>query len=180
MPDSQPLPDDNDRERFYEELLRRSQERAEFAVILELAEKHFLPDSEGIVGLAYGLMSLQRVKSANLLDVPGYLLPIYWDRAARFEARIIKACVENDRKFLQRLYKAAELVDKGGPISWSIGVTGYALMAWLRLSDEFGHCPSRRELKERTEQVRKEDGVDPKFSQRQWEEALRELKPLIP
>ena len=46
MPDSQPLPDDNDRERVYEELLRRGKERADSAVLLELAEKHFLPPLE--------------------------------------------------------------------------------------------------------------------------------------
>jgi hypothetical protein len=184
MLDSQPLPDDNDRERVYEELLCRSKERADVAVMLELAEKYFLPPPESIVGLAYRLMARQAVESTNPKlwrnDIPGYLLPIYWDGAAKLSARIIRAHDENDYKFQRRLYEAEKLVKKGDPISWSIGVTGYALMAWLRLDDEFGHCPSRDQLRERTEQLRKEDGLDPKFSQRQWEQALYDLKPLIP
>jgi hypothetical protein len=105
---------------------------------------------------------------------------MYWDKAAKFSARVIRACDENDWKFLRRLSKAAELVARDGPISWSIGVTGYALMAWLQLDKELGHYWSRDQLRERTEQVRKEDGVDPKFSQRQWEQALRDLRPLFP
>jgi hypothetical protein len=79
MPDSQPLPDDNDRERVYEELLRRGKERADSAVLLELAEKHFLPPLESTARLAYALMARQAVESTNPKlwrnDIPGNLLP---------------------------------------------------------------------------------------------------------
>src|SRR4029077_13780884 len=102
-----------------------------------LAEKYFLPPSESTVRLAYELMARQAVESTNPKlwrnDIPGYLLPLYWDGAAKLSARVIRACGEDDWKFLRRLSKAAELGAKDGPISWSIGVTGYALMAWLQL-----------------------------------------------
>jgi hypothetical protein len=55
-------------------------------------------------------------------------------------------------------------------------VIGTAVKVFWELREELGHHPNRDQLRERVDQLRKQDGY-PKTSERQWQRALKELSP---
>ena len=59
-------------------------------------------------------------------------------------------------------------------------VTGYALLAWAHLFGELGHRPGKKQLQERVERMRKEDGETERVSDRQWDRTFSDLRPLFP
>jgi hypothetical protein len=167
----------------FQELVRRSRER-EWRVWSELVQKHILRDAESAKGLAFLLRRVQAVESMNPKlwrdEIPKGLRSVYGEAAIHLRGRITRAAFDNDTGFLKRLYDASLLIDKGkSPFDEGLSITGYALAAWRHLCDELGRYPSFNQLRECTEELRKKDGVDARFSDKQWGRTLKDLKPLL-
>ena len=175
-----PLHGGDDHDPVHAELLRRSKEK-EFQLILEIAEKYFLPDIESTAGLTFRLANWQSVQSddSKIWSYTGNELLIALKCATAFRERVDRALEENNTAFLQRLLNAGRHVADGNFLDWKLTVTGYVFAAWLRIGGQVGRRPDMRNLKLCVKRLRKEDGLPAEFDRKQWRQALKDLEPLF-
>jgi hypothetical protein len=177
-------PDDG----IHEELVRRNKERELRRAWEKLVAKHIPPKKpEGEKGLAFALRLMLALESQDpkfRRDIPEDKFPIVLEVVNSFRRRVHRALLELNRKFLRRLGDGMKLITTDeAPLPWDnlkLTVTGYALLAWAHLFGELGGRPDRKQLRERVERLRKEDGETERVSDRQWSRTLKELKPLFP
>jgi hypothetical protein len=174
---------------FHEELVRRNKE-SEWKVWFGLVAKHIFPEKDGIHGLVLALLAWQSLKFENpeLIDLPVELIPVCCEIVSQTKEMLDEACRKNDSAFLRRLLEASILIDEGNlpDLFNKLTIMGFALMAWRQLYDELGARLSLSQLKDLTDElrrqdrvVRRQDRVDEKISNRRWKATLEELGPLL-
>jgi hypothetical protein len=165
MHEATPPADDSE---TFEERFRRIKE---YKLWVELCVKYAFPEEDSVAGLAGRLQAAQVAESQD-----EDLRPYYLEVASQLNDRIMRAHLEKDGDFLRRLSEA----EKGNPsASLTLKATGYALKAFGQLRKELGHGPNIRQLSERFERLRKQDGY-PKLSARHWRRVLENIEPLFP
>jgi hypothetical protein len=158
-----------------EEAYRRSEE----LVFAQLAKEFVFPKEDSVAGLVGRLSAWQSLESKDP-SIGDDLLPFYETAAAELKRRVLKACIDNDAAFLRRLSEAAKIIADGKiSESLSLDITGYGLKAFRQLRKESGHRLSPDQVRERVDQMRKEEGY-PKMSDREWKRTLADLSPLFP
>ena len=144
----------------------------------QYVEKYMYPDRESVVWMADKLETWGALESGDpdcLLEKE--FLPFYREVVREFRKRIDRACIEYDTAFLRRLLDAAALAAKG-KVSHRLDLTGTAVYVFEELRRRFGFRPSREQVRQRTEQLRKEGGLPP-ASDRQWARVFDDLGELF-
>jgi hypothetical protein len=141
----------------------------------QLVSEHVFPKEDSVAGLAGRLKAWQALESKDPY-IGEDLLPFYQEAASGLENQNRQAWLRNDWKFLGRLSEAMAANAKGKS-SQKLTETGYALKAFWPLFLELGHLPSHNQLRERADEIRKEDGY-PKISERHWGRTLKDISQL--
>jgi hypothetical protein len=152
---------------------------AELLLWYAFAEAYIYPEKDSVVALAGRLKNWRAVESQDpSLDKD--LLSLYQKVAEETKDQVVQAHLGADTVLQRRLLDADKLLkDTKGQVSQSLDLHGAAVYAFRVLRDELGHRPSRNQVRERVDQWRKEGGLNPKISDRQWDRVLADLEELF-
>ena len=106
-------------------------------------------------------------------DVPEEVRTFLSEKVKETEARILQAAMTRDVPFLRQLYDAARLK------RIKMTITAQAVMALLKLWEDLGRKPSWQELRARVEEMRQAEGLNPRFSDEQWETTRKALQSVL-
>jgi hypothetical protein len=137
-----------------------------------LYTEHVASSENEVVKLAWELRSMEMFRTGWFDDVPEEVRAFLSEKVKETEARILQAAMTRDVLFLRQLYDAARLK------RIKMTITAQAVMALLKLWEDLGRKPSWQELRARVEEMRQAEGLNPRFSDEQWEttrEALRSV-----
>ena len=137
-----------------------------------LYTEHVASSENEVVKLAWELRSMEMFRAGWFDDVPEEVRAFLSEKVKETEARILQAAMTRDVLFLRQLYDAARLK------RIKMTITAHAVMALLKLWEDLGRKPSWQELRARVEEMRQAEGLNPRFSDEQWEttrEALRSV-----
>ena len=137
-----------------------------------LYTEHVASSENEVVKLAWELRSMEMFRAGWFDDVPEEVRAFLSEKVKETEARILQAAMTRDVLFLRQLYDAARLK------RIKMTITAQAVMALLKLWEDLGRKPSWQELRARVEEMRQAEGLNPRFSDEQWEttrEALRSV-----
>ena len=137
-----------------------------------LYTEHVASSENEVVKLAWELRSMEMFRAGWFDDVPEEVRAFLSEKVKETEARILQAAMTRDVLFLRQLYDAAQLK------RIKMTITAHAVMALLKLWEDLGRKPSWQELRARVEEMCQAEGLNPRFSDEQWEttrEALRSV-----
>ena len=137
-----------------------------------LYTEHVASNENEVVKLAWELRSMEMFRAGWFDDVPEEVRAFLSEKVKETEARILQAAMTRDVLFLRQLYDAARLK------RIKMTITAQAVMALLKLWEDLGRKPSWQELRARVEEMCQAEGLNPRFSDEQWEttrEALRSV-----
>ena len=137
-----------------------------------LYTEHVASSENEVVKLAWELRSMEMFRAGWFDDVPEEVRAFLSEKVKETEARILQAAMTRDVLFLRQLYDAARLK------RIKMTITAQAVMALLKLWEDLGRKPSWQELRARVEEMCQAEGLNPRFSDEQWEttrEALRSV-----
>ena len=137
-----------------------------------LYTEHVASSENEVVKLAWELRSMEMFRAGWFDDVPEEVRAFLSEKVKETEARILQAAMTRDVLFLRQLYDAARLK------RIKMTITAHAVMALLKLWEDLGRKPSWQELRARVEEMCQAEGLNPRFSDEQWEttrEALRSV-----
>ena len=137
-----------------------------------LYTEHVASSENEVVKLAWELRSMEMFRAGWFDDVPEEVRAFLSEKVKETEARILQAAMTRDVLFLRQLYDAARLK------RIKMTITAHAVMALLKLWEDLGRKPSWQELRARVEEMCQAEGLNPRFSDKQWEttrEALRSV-----
>ena len=134
-----------------------------------LYTEHVASSENEVVKLAWELRSMEMFRTGWFDDVPEEVRAFLSEKVKETEARILQAAMTRDVLFLRQLYDAARLK------RIKMTITAQAVMALLKLWEDLGRKPSWQELRARVEEMRQAEGLNPRFSDQQWETTRKAL-----
>ena len=138
-----------------------------------LYTEHVASSENEVVKLAWELRSMEMFRAGWYDDVPEEVRTFLSEKVKETEARILQAAMTRDVLFLRQLYDAARLK------RIKMTITAQAVMALLKLWEDLGRKPSWQELRARVEEMRQAEGLNPRFSDEQWETTRKALQSVL-
>ena len=138
-----------------------------------LYTEHVASSENEVVKLAWELRSMEMFRAGWFDDVPEEVRTFLSEKVKETEARILQAAMTRDVLFLRQLYDAARLK------RIKMTITAQAVMALLKLWEDLGRKPSWQELRARVEEMRQAEGLNPRFSDEQWETTRKALRSVL-
>lgn len=138
-----------------------------------LYTEHVASSENKVVKLAWELRSMEMFRAGWYDDVPEEVRTFLSEKVKETEARILQAAMTRDVLFLRQLYDAARLK------RIKMTITAQAVMALLKLWEDLGRKPSWQELRARVEEMRQAEGLNPRFSDEQWETTRKALRSVL-
>ena len=138
-----------------------------------LYTEHIVSVENNVVKLAWELRSMEMFRAGWFDDVPEEVRTFLSERVKGTEARILQAAMTRDVLFLRQLYDAARLK------RIKMTTTAQAVMALLKLWEDLGRKPSWQELRARVEEMFQAEGLNPRFSDEQWETTRKALQSVL-
>ena len=138
-----------------------------------LYTEHVASNENEVVKLAWELRSMEMFRAGWFDDVPEEVRAFLSEKVKETEARILQAAMRRDVLFLRQLYDAARLK------RIKMTITAHAVMALLKLWEDLGRKPSWQELRARVEEMRQAEGLNPRFSDQQWETTRKALRSVL-
>jgi hypothetical protein len=138
-----------------------------------LYTEHVASSENEVVKLAWELRSMEMFRAGWYDDVPEEVRTFLSEKVKETEARILQAAMTRDVLFLRQLYDAARLK------RIKMTITAQAVMALLKLWEDLGRKPSWQELRARVEEMRQAEGLNPRFSDQQWETTRKALRSVL-
>ena len=138
-----------------------------------LYTEHVASSENKVVKLAWELRSMEMFRAGWYDDVPEEVRAFLSEKVKETEARILQAAMTRDVLFLRQLYDAARLK------RIKMTITAQAVMALLKLWEDLGRKPSWQELRARVEEMRQAEGLNPRFSDEQWETTRKALRSVL-
>ena len=138
-----------------------------------LYTEHVASSENEVVKLAWELRSMEMFRAGWFDDVPEEVRAFLSEKVKETEARILQAAMTRDVLFLRQLYDAAQLK------RIKMTITAQAVMALLKLWEDLGRKPSWQELRARVEEMRQAEGLNPRFSDEQWETTRKALRSVL-
>jgi hypothetical protein len=138
-----------------------------------LYTEHVASSENEVVKLAWELRSMEMFRAGWFDDVPEEVRAFLSEKVKETEARILQAAMTRDVLFLRQLYDAARLK------RIKMTITAQAVMALLKLWEDLGRKPSWQELRARVEEMRQAEGLNPRFSDEQWETTRKALRSVL-
>ena len=139
----------------------------------DLYNEHVSSCENKVVKLAWELRSMEMFRAGWYDDVPEEVRTFLSEKVKETEARILQAAMTRDVPFLRQLYDAARLK------RIKMTITAQAVMALLKLWEDLGRKPSWQELRARVEEMRQAEGLNPRFSNEQWETTRKALRSVL-
>jgi len=139
----------------------------------DLYNEHVASSENKVVKLAWELRSMEMFRAGWYDDVPEEVRTFLSEKVKETEARILQAAMRRDVLFLRQLYDAARLK------RIKMTITAQAVMALLKLWEDLGRKPSWQELRARVEEMRQAEGLNPRFSDQQWETTRKALRSVL-
>src|SRR4029077_5077561 len=116
---------------------------------------------------------MERFRAGWYDDVPEEVRTFLSEKVKETEARILQAAMTRDVLFLRQLYDAARLK------RIKMTVTAQAERALVKVGEDLGRKPSWQELRARVEEMRQAEGLNPRFSAKQWETTRKALRSVL-
>jgi hypothetical protein len=138
-----------------------------------LYTEHVASRENKVVKLAWELRSMEMFRAGWYDDVPEEVRTFLSEKVKETEARILQAAMTRNVLFLRQLYDAARLK------RIKMTITAQAVMALLKLWEDLGRKPSSQELRTRVEEMRQAEGLNPRFSDNQWETTRKALQSVL-
>ena len=138
-----------------------------------LYTEHVASSENEVVKLAWELRSMEMFRAGWFDDVPEEVRTFLSEKVKETEARILQAAMTRDVLFLRQLYDAAQLK------RIKMTITAQAVMALLKLWEDLGRKPSWQELRARVEEMCQAEGLNPRFSAKQWETTRKALRSVL-
>lgn len=138
-----------------------------------LYTEHVASSENEVVKLAWELRSMEMFRAGWYDDVPEEVRTFLGEKVKETEARILQAAMTRDVLFLRQLYDAARLK------RIKMTITAQAVMALLKLWEDLGRKPSWQELRARVEEMCQAEGLNPRFSDEQWETTRKALQSVL-
>ena len=138
-----------------------------------LYTEHVASSENEVVKLAWELRSMEMFRAGWYDDVPEEVRTFLSEKVKETEARILQAAMTRDVLFLRQLYDAARLK------RIKMTITAQAVMALLKLWEDLGRKPEWQELRARVEEMRQAEGLNPRFSDDQWETTRKALQSVL-
>ena len=138
-----------------------------------LYTEHVASNENKVVKLAWELRSMEMFRAGWYDDVPEEVRTFLSEKVKETEARILQAAMTRDVLFLRQLYDAARLK------RIKMTITAQAVMALLKLWEDLGRKPSWQELRARVEEMCQAEGLNPRFSDQQWETTRKALRSVL-
>ena len=138
-----------------------------------LYTEHVASSENEVVKLAWELRSMEMFRAGWFDDVPEEVRAFLSEKVKETEARILQAAMTRDVPFLRQLYDAARLK------RIKMTITAQAVMALLKLWEDLGRKPSWQELRARVEEMCQAEGLNPRFSDEQWETTRKALRSVL-
>jgi hypothetical protein len=138
-----------------------------------LYTEHVASSENEVVKLAWELRSMEMFRAGWFDDVPEEVRAFLSEKVKETEARILQAAMTRDVLFLRQLYDAARLK------RIKMTITAQAVMALLKLWEDLGRKPSWQELRARVEEMCQAEGLNPRFSDEQWETTRKALRSVL-
>ena len=138
-----------------------------------LYAEHVVSRENKVVKLAWELRSMEMFRAGWYDDVPEEVRTFFSEKVKETEARILQAAMTRDVLFLRQLYDAARLK------RIKMTITAQAVMALLKLWEDLGRKPEWQELRARVEEMRQAEGLNPRFSDEQWETTRKALRSVL-
>ena len=138
-----------------------------------LYTEHVASGENEVVKLAWELRSMEMFRAGWFDDVPQEVRAFLSEKVKETEARILQAAMTRDVLFLRQLYDAARLK------RIKMTITAQAVMALLKLWEDLGRKPSWQELRARVEEMCQAEGLNPRFSDKQWETTRKALRSVL-
>lgn len=138
-----------------------------------LYTEHVASSENEVVKLAWELRSMEMFRAGWFDDVPEEVRAFLSEKVKETEARILQAAMTRDVLFLRQLYDAARLK------RIKMTITAQAVMALLKLWEDLGRKPSWQELRARVEEMCQAEGLNPRFSDQQWETTRKALRSVL-
>ena len=138
-----------------------------------LYTEHVASSENEVVKLAWELRSMEMFRAGWFDDVPEEVRTFLSEKVKETEARILQAAMTRDVLFLRQLYDAAQLK------RIKMTITAQAVMALLKLWEDLGRKPEWQELRARVEEMRQAEGLNPRFSAKQWETTRKALRSVL-
>jgi hypothetical protein len=139
----------------------------------DLYNEHVASSQNKVVKLAWELRSMEMFRTGWYDDVPEEVRTFLGEKVKETEARILQAAMTRDVLFLRQLYDAARLK------RIKMTITAQAVMALLKLWEDLGRKPSWQELRARVEEMCQAEGLNPRFSDEQWETTRKALQSVL-
>ena len=139
----------------------------------DLYNEHVASSENEVVKLAWELRSMEMFRAGWFDDVPEEVRAFLSEKVKETEARILQAAMTRDVPFLRQLYDAARLK------RIKMTITAQAVMALLKLWEDLGRKPSWQELRARVEEMCQAEGLNPRFSDQQWETTRKALRSVL-
>jgi hypothetical protein len=139
----------------------------------DLYNEHVANCENKVVKLAWELRSMEMFRAGWYDDVPEEVRTFLGEKVKETEARILQAAMTRDVLFLRQLYDAARLK------RIKMTITAQAVMALLKLWEDLGRKPSWQELRARVEEMCQAEGLNPRFSDEQWETTRKALQSVL-
>ena len=139
----------------------------------DLYNEHVASSENEVVKLAWELRSMEMFRAGWFDDVPEEVRAFLSEKVKETEARILQAAMTRDVLFLRQLYDAARLK------RIKMTITAQAVMALLKLWEDLGRKPSWQELRARVEEMCQAEGLNPRFSDEQWETTRKALQSVL-
>jgi hypothetical protein len=139
----------------------------------DLYNEHVASCENKVVKLAWELRSMEMFRAGWYDDVPEEVRTFLSEKVKETEARILQAAMTRDVPFLRQLYDAARLK------RIKMTITAQAVMALLKLWEDLGRKPSWQELRARVEEMCQAEGLNPRFSDEQWETTRKALQSVL-
>ena len=153
--------------------MRFFQDEERFWNWADLYTEHVANCENKVVKLAWELRSMEMFRAGWFDDVPEEVRTFLSERVKGTEARILQAAMTRDVLFLRQLYDAARLK------RMKMTITARAVMALLKLWEDLGRKPSWQELRASVEEMCQAEGLNPRFSDEQWETTRKALQSVL-